>query len=82
MTYKDYLTFLCDSCNLNDKQAVTMLIQFLCNEAIAYADMVEKYEAMTKELLRSQNCVKCKHYTETEDDTGVHGHCGLESDAE
>lgn len=22
-----------------------------------------------------QNCVKCKHYFETEDDTGVHSHC-------
>lgn len=75
MIYKDYLTFLCDSCNLNDKQAVTMLIHFLCNEAIAYADMVEQYEVMNKAFLQKQNCVKCEHYYETEEDTGVHGHC-------
>lgn len=29
---------------------------------------------------RSQNCVKCRHYFETEDETGVHSQCGLESD--
>lgn len=25
------------------------------------------------------NCVKCKHYYEIEDDTGVHGHCRMDT---
>ena len=25
------------------------------------------------------NCVKCKHYYETEDDTDVHGHCRMDT---
>lgn len=25
------------------------------------------------------NCVKCKHYYETEDDTGVHGYCKIDT---
>lgn len=25
------------------------------------------------------NCVKCKHYYETEDDTNVHGHCKMDT---
>lgn len=46
----------------------------------AFAERVAK--KMHKAVERFQNCVKCKHYCETEDDTGVHGHCRLESDAE
>lgn len=29
----------------------------------------------TRQVDLTQNCVKCKHYCETEDDTGVHSHC-------
>lgn len=32
-----------------------------------------------KYFQQEQNCVKCKHYCETEDATGVHSHCRLES---
>lgn len=37
------------------------------------------------ELLKQQtanepiNCVKCQHYTETEDEDGVHGHCRMDT---
>jgi len=43
-------------------------------------------EGVVKYILETesdeQNCVKCKHYTETEDDTGVHSQCRarMESD--
>ena len=32
-------------------------------------------EVVAEALEHEQNCVKCKHYTETEDDTGVHSQC-------
>ena len=32
-------------------------------------------EALTEPI----NCVKCKHYYETEDDTDVHGHCRMDT---
>lgn len=32
-------------------------------------------EALSKPI----NCIKCKHYYETEDDTGVHGHCRMDT---
>jgi len=32
-------------------------------------------EVVAEALDQTQNCVKCKHYYETEDDTGVHSHC-------
>lgn len=33
---------------------------------------------MTREALSEPiNCVKCKHYYETEDDTDVHGNCRM-----
>ena len=32
-------------------------------------------EVVAEALEHEQNCVKCQHYYETEDDTGVHSQC-------
>lgn len=54
------------------------LIQDMCNKQIelifdAFAERVA--QKMHETVEPSQNCVKCKHYCETEDDTGVHSQC-------
>ena len=64
------------------------------NKAAAkfYAGMVQNTNAIENELKDIEaidmaiealtepiNCVKCKHYYETEDDTDVHGHCKMDT---
>lgn len=41
-----------------------------------YAEAIDMaIEALSEPI----NCVKCKHYYETEDDTDVHGHCKMDT---
>lgn len=41
-----------------------------------YAEAIDMaIEALSEPI----NCVKCKHYYETEDDTDVHGHCRMDT---
>lgn len=42
-------------------------------------DMREALDMAIEALTEPINCVKCKHYYETEDDTDVHGHCGMDT---
>jgi hypothetical protein len=49
-----------------------------CEEHFKMPHEDEVMGALDKLTIRPQeetNCVECKHYTETEDDDGVHGHC-------
>ena len=39
----------------------------------------EAYDIAIEALSEPINCVKCKHYYETEDDTDVHGHCRMDT---
>lgn len=39
----------------------------------------EAYDLAIEALSEPINCVKCKHYYETEDDTGVHGYCRMDT---
>ena len=39
----------------------------------------EAIDMAIKALSKPINCVKCKHYYETEDDTDVHGHCRMDT---
>ena len=50
------------------------------NMAIKALEQLSLPKIIVSQGERSQNCVKCKHYCETEDDTGVHSQCRLESD--
>ena len=45
----------------------------LCGYTSGYAEALD----MAVEALQESeiNCVHCPHYYETEDNTGVHGHC-------
>ena len=40
---------------------------------------LEAYNMAIEALSEPINCVKCKHYYETEDDTDVHGHCRMDT---
>ena len=55
MNYREYLYFLCDSCNLDDKQAVTMLIQLLLKEATEYHDLTMEYEKELKKVMTAMD---------------------------
>jgi len=62
MTYKDYLTFLCDRCNLDDKVAVALLIQLLLKEATEYYDLTMKYkEELEKVMTAMEKITGEKH---------------------
>ena len=62
MTYKDYLSFLCDSCNLDDKVAVALLIQLLLKEATEYYDLMMKYkEELEKVMTAMEKITGEKH---------------------
>ena len=76
---------------MNKQEAIERLKQ---NKAAAefYAGMVQNTNAIENELKDIEaidmaiealsepiNCVKCKHYYETEDDTDVHGHCRMDT---
>ena len=52
------------------------------NMAIKALEQLSLPKIIVSQGERSQNCVKCKHYCETEDDTGVHSQCRLESDTD
>ena len=39
----------------------------------------EAFDMAIEALSEPINCVKCKHYYETEDDTDVHGHCRMDT---
>ena len=40
---------------------------------------VEALDMAIEALSEPINCAKCKHYYETEDDAGVHGHCRIDT---
>ena len=40
---------------------------------------IEAIDMAIEALTEPINCVKCKHYYETEDDTDVHGHCRMDT---
>ena len=61
---------ICDRGDTENSEAV----QFL-NMAIEALKQLSLPKIIVSQGERSQNCVKCKHYCETEDDTGVHSHC-------
>lgn len=42
-------------------------------------DLLEALDMAIEALSEPINCVKCKHYYETEDDTDVHGHCRMDT---
>ena len=42
-------------------------------------DDLEAIDMAIEALTEPINCVKCKHYYETEDDTDVHGHCKMDT---
>ena len=44
-------------------------------DSITHQALRMAIEALTEPI----NCVKCKHYYETEDDTDVHGHCRMDT---
>ena len=41
--------------------------------------VTEALDMAIEALSEPINCVKCKHYYETEDDTDVHGHCKMDT---
>lgn len=41
--------------------------------------VTEALDMAIEALSEPINCVKCKHYYETEDDTDVHGHCRMDT---
>lgn len=43
------------------------------------AELDELCDMAIEALSKPINCIKCKHYYETEDDTGVHGHCRMDT---
>lgn len=50
------------------------------DDGISAEDITKEAVDMAIEALTdSINCVKCKHYYETEDDTDVHGHCRMDT---
>ena len=42
-------------------------------------ETLDAYHIAIEALTEPINCVKCKHYYETEDDTDVHGHCRMDT---
>lgn len=55
MNYREYLYFICDSCNLDDKEDVTELIQFLLKEATDYHDLTMEYEEELKKRMTAKD---------------------------
>lgn len=55
MNYREYLHSQCKNCNLDDKEDVTMLIQFLLKEATDYHDLSLMMENKLKELMSAKS---------------------------
>lgn len=50
-----------------------------CYPKSAGEETKEAIDTAIEALTDLINCVKCKHYYETEDDTDVHGHCRMDT---
>lgn len=48
-------------------------------ESVLENNFSEAFDMAIEALIEPINCVKCKHYYETEDDTDVHGHCKMDT---
>lgn len=48
-------------------------------ESVLENNFSEAFDMAIEALSEPINCVKCKHYYETEDDTDVHGHCRMDT---
>lgn len=58
-------------------KALNMMLRNPNGEPIS--DVCEAIDMAIEALSEPINCVKCKHYYETEDDTDVHGHCKMDT---
>lgn len=48
-------------------------------ESVLENNFSEAFDMAIEALIEPINCVKCKHYYETEDDTDVHGRCRMDT---
>ena len=71
---------------MNRKEAKELLVHILMTyepkDQYGDYDDPEPYEqaiTMAIEALSEHNCVKCKHYYETEEDSGMEGHCKMDT---
>lgn len=58
-------------------KALNMMLRNPNDEPIS--DVCEAIDMAIEALSEPINCVKCKQYYETEDDTDVHGHCKVDT---
>lgn len=57
------------------REEAIALVREVSNYMATRPEIDEAIDMAIKALEHEQNCVKCKHYCETEDDTGVHSQC-------
>jgi hypothetical protein len=61
---------------LNDIQRMLEAKEYnLCVAGYSDNDFFEVY--LMRNEVGQLNCIKCKHYYETEDDRGIHRHCAI-----
>lgn len=55
MTYREYLHKLCTETDMNDKDDVTRLVQFLLQEAVEYNEISIRHEEKIKEIMSAKD---------------------------
>lgn len=51
MTYREEIYKKCTETDLDDKEAITMLVQELAHDAVMYSDIIKKYEKKLQDVL-------------------------------